>query len=227
MTKVKVCGIKTIESAEAASKNGAAFIGFIFFKKSRRYIDPIDAAKIVRHISTIAPSIDLIDPSINATINPSVKTVGVFVDEKSDAVNEIADRVGLDYVQLHGRETDEYARRIERPIIKAWRFGDNFDVRLANEYPCAIVLLDSFVKGQAGGTGQLFNWTAAARLTVGLTKPLLIAGGISIENVSTAIEIFQPFGVDVSGSLEIDGVKSIDRIEKFLRAVRSMNEVKD
>ena len=75
----------------------------------------------------------------------------------------------------------------------------------------------------AGGTGQLFNWTAAARLTAGLSKPLMIAGGISIENVGTAIDMFRPFGVDVSGSLEIDGVKSVELIEKFMSAVRSID----
>ena len=132
MLKIKICGIRTEEAAEAASSNGAAFIGFIFFDRSRRYIAPTDAARISKKF-------------------PSIKKVGVFVDERSDVVNSIADRVGLDYVQLHGSETSEYAATIERPIIKAWRFGDNFDVQSANEFPCEIVLLDSFVKGQAGG----------------------------------------------------------------------------
>ncbi|MBR1581035.1 MAG: phosphoribosylanthranilate isomerase [Selenomonadaceae bacterium] len=204
MTKVKICGIKTIEAAEAAVEHGAAFIGFIFFDRSRRYVEPNVAAEICRRVH-------------------GVKKVGVFVDEASDAVNVIADRVGLDYVQLHGRETSDYARAIERPIIKAWRFGDNFDVRSADEFPCDIILLDSYIKGMAGGTGQLFNWTAAARLTAGLSKPLMIAGGISIENVGTAIDMFRPFGVDVSGSLEIDGVKSVELIEKFMSAVRSID----
>lgn len=209
MLKVKICGIKTSEAAEAAAINGAGFIGFIFFDRSRRYIDPSDAARIARHVSSV---------------NPSVKTVGVFVDERSDVVNSIADRVGLDYVQLHGRETIEYAATIERPIIKAWRFGDNFDVQSAEEFPCEIILLDSFVKGQAGGTGQLFNWTAAATMTAQLTKPLLIAGGISIDNVSTAAEMFRPYGVDVSGSLEIEGEKSVELIKAFLKTVRELGE---
>ena len=202
MIKVKICGIKTIEAAEAAAEHGAAFIGFIFFDRSRRYVEPNVAAEIGRRV-------------------PRVKKVGVFVDEASDAVNAIAERVGLDYVQLHGHETVDSARKIERPIIKAWRFGDNFDVRAADEFPCKIILLDSYIKGMAGGTGQLFNWTAAARLTSRLSKPLMIAGGISIENVGTAIDMFRPFGLDVSGSLEIDGVKSVELIEKFMSAVRS------
>ena len=203
MTKVKICGIKTLEAAAAAAEHGADFIGFIFFERSHRYIDPRGAAEIARRVS-------------------GVKKVGVFVDEPIEVVNSIADRVRLDYVQLHGHENADYALKIERPIIKAWRFGDNFDVQSANDFPSEIVLLDSFIKGKVGGTGQLFNWTAAAQLTERLKKPLLIAGGISAENVSTAIEMFRPFGIDVSGSLEIDGEKSVELIEKFLRAVRSI-----
>ena len=203
MIKVKICGIKTLDAAQVAMDNGADFLGFIFFARSRRYIEPNAAAEIARKCS-------------------GVKRVGVFVDEKPDVVNSIAERVGLDYIQLHGNETVEYASKIERPIIKAWRFGDNFDRRIANEFPCDIILLDSFVRGQAGGTGQLFNWTAAARLTSELKKPLLIAGGISTENVSTAVEIFQPYGIDVSGSLEVDGEKSAAKIEQFMRVVHSI-----
>ncbi|MBQ9479323.1 MAG: phosphoribosylanthranilate isomerase [Selenomonadaceae bacterium] len=199
--KVKICGIKTIEAAEAAAEHGADFIGFIFFDRSRRYVEPNVAAEIGRRVS--------------------IKKVGVFVDAPVEEINAIVERVGLDYVQLHGHETVDSARKIERPIIKAWRFGDNFDVRAANEFPCEIILLDSYIKGMAGGTGQLFNWTAAARLTSRLSKPLMIAGGISIENVGTAIDMFRPFGLDVSGSLEIDGVKSVELIEKFMSAVRS------
>lgn len=205
MIKVKVCGIKTVEAARAAVDCGASFIGFIFFDKSHRYIDPRGAADIAGSVE-------------------GAKTVGVFVDERVDVINSIADRVGLDYVQLHGNESADCALKIERPIIKAWRFGDNFSIEAANDYPCEMILLDSYVKGQAGGTGQIFNWTAAARLTVGLTKPLLIAGGITSENVSTAIEMFRPFGVDVSGSLEVDGEKSVEMIKKFFRAVRSMED---
>lgn len=205
MVKVKICGIKTVEAARAAVDNGASFIGFIFFKGSRRYIDPRGAAEIARSIK-------------------GVKKVGVFVDERADVINSTADCVGLDYVQLHGDESAEYALEIERPIIKAWRFGDNFDVQSANDYPCEIVLLDSYVKGQAGGTGQIFNWTAAARLTAQLKKPLLIAGGITASNVSTAIEIFRPYGVDVSGSLEVDGAKSVELIKKFFGALRSTED---
>ena len=203
MIAVKICGIKTLDAAQAVVECGADFLGFIFFDRSRRYITPDDAARIARKCSDI-------------------KRVGVFVDEAPDTVNRIAERVGLNYVQLHGNETAEYAARIERPIIKAWRFGENFDVDIANAFPCDIILLDSYVKGQAGGTGQLFNWTAAARLISRLTKPLLIAGGISIENVATAAAIFQPYGVDVSGSLEIDGVKSVAKIKEFMRAARAI-----
>ena len=200
MTRVKICGIRTLEAAIEAERGGADYIGFIFYPKSHRYIKPADAAKIAQNII-------------------KCKKVGVFVDEQVTIVNEISERVNLDYVQLHGHEDEDYAKKINRPIIKAWRYGDGFNVEDANKFPCELILLDSFIKGKAGGTGQTFNWNAAAEETKKLKKPVLIAGGISVDNVSEVIKIFSPFGVDVSGSLEINGIKSIDKIQKFLKFI--------
>ena len=201
--KVKICGIRTPEAAKAAEAGGADFIGFIFFSGSSRYIEPEQAKKIAGEIT-------------------GPKKVGVFVDESPGRVNAIARLVGLDYVQLHGHEDISYAAAMERPIIKAWRFGDGFSAGLANAYPSEIVLLDSFAKGQMGGTGQTFAWREAADEAGQVTKPLLIAGGISIRNVKEAAEIFRPFGVDVSGSLEEDGQKSPRRIGEFLCYVKNL-----
>ena len=121
---------------------------------------------------------------------------------------------------MHGSETAEYAKKICRPIIKAYRYGDGFSVDAANNFPCEFVLIDSFVKGAAGGTGKSFDWLSSAREINKITKPVFIAGGISIENFAEAAEIFNPYALDVSGSLEIDGVKSVAKIENFLREVR-------
>ncbi len=201
--KVKICGIRTLEAAKAAEAGGADFVGFIFYPGSSRYIEPEQARKIAGEIT-------------------GPKKVGVFVDEDPAQVNEIARLVGLDYVQLHGHEDISYAAAMERPIIKAWRFGDGFSAGMANAYPSEIVLLDSFAKGQMGGTGQTFAWREAADEAGQVTKPLLIAGGISIRNVKEAAEIFRPFGVDVSGSLEEDGQKSPQRIGEFLCYVKNL-----
>lgn len=198
--RVKMCGMQTLAAARAAEAAGADYIGFIFAQGSRRYVAPETAHEIAREMQR-------------------VKKVGVFVDAPMAEVNQIADAVGLDYVQLHGHETAEIARMAERPVIKAYRYGDDFDAETANVYPAEIILVDTYVKGAAGGTGLTFRWQEAAREIARVTKPVLIAGGITAANVREAVETFHPFGIDVSGGLEEDGVKSKAKITAFMAAV--------
>ncbi len=203
--KIKICGIKTLTAAQAVENYGSDFIGCIFYKKSRRYISPELAAQILKPLKR-------------------VKKVGVFVNEKVSVVNEISALVNLDYVQLHGNENADYAAQIHKPIIKAYRFNENFNVDDANNFPCEFILIDSFVKGQVGGTGQTFNWENSADKISQITKPIFIAGGISLENFSDAARIFKPYALDVSGSLEIDGEKSVDKIKSFMTATKNFGE---
>lgn len=198
---IKICGIKTAAAARAVENFGADFIGCIFYRKSRRYTSPETAAEILRPLK--------------------IKKVGVFVDETSATVNRIAETVELDYVQLHGHESAEYAAEISAPIIKAYRYGENFSADAANNFPCEFVLVDAFVSGAAGGTGTTFDWNRAAVEVAKVSKPVFIAGGISQDNFSAAAEIFKPFALDVSGSLEVNGEKSPALIESFLRAVKN------
>lgn len=199
--KIKICGIKTLEAARAAEAFGADYIGFVFLKGRRRYIEPEAAAEIAKNIK-------------------SAMKVGVFVDETPDYVNQTARICGLDYVQLHGHEDEKYASQIKFPIIKAYRYGENFSVEQADSFPAEIILIDSFVKGKAGGTGTSFNWHEATEGLKGLKKPFMVAGGISKENALDAIKIFSPYGLDVSGSLEINGEKSPELIREFLCSVK-------
>ena len=196
--RVKMCGMKTVSAALAAEEADADYIGFVFAEKSRRFIAPKAAQEIARELR-------------------HAQKVGVFVDAPMDEVNAIAALVGLDYVQLHGHETAETARGSERPVIKAYRYGDDFDVDAANKYPAEIILVDSYLQGAAGGTGTVFAWQEAAREIARITKPVLIAGGITAENVGEAAVIFHPFGVDVSGGLEEQGEKSEEKIRAFMR----------
>ena len=196
--RVKMCGMKTVSAALAAEEAGADYIGFVFAEKSRRFVAPKAAQEIVRELR-------------------HAQKVGVFVDAPMDEVNAIAALVGLDYVQLHGHETAETARGSERPVIKAYRYGDDFDVDAANKYPAEIILVDSYLQGAAGGTGTVFAWQEAAREIARITKPVLIAGGITAEDVGEAAVIFHPFGVDVSGGLEEQGEKSEEKIRAFMR----------
>lgn len=203
MLNVKICGIKTVEAAIEADRNGADFIGFIFYRKSSRFVNPFKAAEIAKSIKC--------------------KKVGVFVDESAGVVNGVIRLVGLDYVQLHGNEDAKYAAKIRQvPIIKAWRYTDDLDMRVVNNYPCDMILLDSFVKDRFGGTGKTFDWHKASLETRKLTKPFFIAGGISKQNVQEVIKVFIPYGVDVSGSLEFKGVKSTNRIREFMDWVNNI-----
>ena len=203
--RVKMCGMKTLAAARAAEAAGADYIGFIFAKGRRRYITPEAAREIVREMSR-------------------VKTVGVFVDAPMNEVNEIAAFVGLDYVQLHGHESAEAARQAEHPVIKAYRYGDDFSVEEANAYPAEIILVDSYVRGTAGGTGTTFPWEEAAREIARVGKPVLIAGGITAENAREAMAMFRPFGLDVSGGIEENGAKSEAKIRAFMEAVRALRD---
>lgn len=199
---IKICGIKDIEAARAAGEAGADFIGFILSPVSRRYIEPEKAAEICRGVGRI-------------------KKVGVFVNSAAEYVNNTAKLCGLDYVQLHGRESADYAAQIEYPLIKAFRYGDDFSPEAANSYPAEIILLDSFTKDEWGGTGRAFGWKEAAIEAGRLTKPFFVAGGISMENALEAIRIFNPAGLDASGSLEDDaGNKSPEKIRDYIELLK-------
>lgn len=199
--KVKICGLRTEEAVLAAEDAGADFLGFIFYEKSHRHVLPEEVRELTKHVQC-------------------AKTVGVFVDAPLDAVKAAADFCSLDFVQLHGHESAAYARAVCRPVIKAFRWGDDFSAEEANDYPAEIILLDSFSKDAVGGTGQRFRWREAAEETARLEKPLLVAGGIASGNVREAEEVFCPYGVDVSGSLEIEKWKSVERIREFMAVVQ-------
>ena len=196
---VKMCGLRSREAAEAAAYAGADFLGFVFWPRSRRYVEPQAAREIGQGLGA--------------------KRVGVFVDEVPERVNEIAEMAGLDYIQLHGHEGAAYAERLCRPVIKAYRYGEDFTAEAANAFPAEIILLDSGAGGLPGGTGQAFAWREAAAEARRVEKPLLVAGGINPANVAEALDIFRPYGVDVSGSLEEQGEKSPRLMREFMAAV--------
>ena len=201
MMRAKLCGMKTLLAAKVAEEAGADFIGFIFWKQSQRYISPERAAVISSQIH-------------------QARRVGVFVDEDIDSLNAIARQVNLDYVQLHGHEDADYARRVERPVIKAYRYGDDFSVAAANAFPAELILVDAFRPGLVGGTGESFDWRAAAEEIAAIHKSVLIAGGINAQNVHEVEKIFHPFAVDVSGSLEVNHQKSIRLIKTFMKKIK-------
>lgn len=187
-------------AAVAAADAGADAIGFVF-APSRRRVTVEEARRIA------------------AALPPFVTKVGVFVDEDPHRVREIADAVRLDAVQLHGAETPAYAAALGLPAIKAFRMRDAGSADGMRGYRVAAFLLDSFEPDVAGGTGKPFNWALAAGLAA--PAPLILAGGLTPENVREAIDIVRPFGVDVSSGVESGGRKDPGKIREFVARVRN------
>lgn len=184
----------------AAKNLGADLIGFVFAESKRRIAVPA-AVNIARKVAGIGK-------------------VGVFVDQPLAVVQEIAELCGLDYVQLHGKETPEYCRQIKTPVIKALRVDDHFNPALLKDYQVDWLLLDSFVPGQVGGTGVAFDWRQTREAVGQIKTRFLLAGGLTQSNVTEAIRVLQPGGVDVSGGVESDGRKDVEKIGRFISAVK-------
>lgn len=145
----------------------------------------------------------------------------MFVDAPLEEVNEVAHECRLDFVQLHGSESPEYCRKVKYPIIKAFRVEDTFIAADADQYKADYILCDSFVPGYSGGTGITFDWKKASNSLQLIKTPVLVAGGLTMENVTNAVSILKPAGVDVSGGVETGGLKDAEKIRQFIRAARA------
>ncbi|WP_426209685.1 phosphoribosylanthranilate isomerase [Pseudomonas sp. TWR2-1-1] len=201
----KICGITCIDDALAAVNAGADAIGFVFYAKSPRSVTAQQARGII------------------AALPPFVTTVGLFVNATACELNETLDAVPLDLLQFHGDETPEQCEGYHRPWIKALRVKAGDDIAAAcKAYARASgILLDTYVEGVPGGTGQAFDWSLIPQ---GLSKPIILAGGLSAGNVAQAIAQVRPYAVDVSGGVEKSkGIKDHDRIRAFMQAVRATN----
>jgi len=197
MVKVKICGITSLEDALTAVEAGADALGFVFYSASPRQILPDQAAEIIRHLP------------------PFVQTVGLFVNEEPATVHATADRCGLDIVQLHGEETPAYCSSIRRRVIKAFRVKDFTSLDELLRYHVAGYLLDAWSPAARGGTGQTFNWEIAAE-AVRRGRPIVLAGGLTPENVAESIRQVRPYGVDVSSGVEsAPGRKDAAKIRCF------------
>lgn len=202
MVKVKICGITRLEDAMAACDNGVDALGFVFYAKSPRYI----ASKLARDIIEKLP--------------PFVSTVGLFVNPTVEEVTEAIAETHLDLLQFHGDETEAFCRQFSRPYIKAIRMAPDLDLHKEIEkFPCARgILLDAYDPQLYGGTGRAFEWN---RVQAGLSKPVIVAGGLTPANVEQAIRQTRPWGVDVSGGVEQSkGIKQRDLIEAFMRGAK-------
>ncbi len=216
MTRVKICGLKEEVHALAAAEAGADFIGLVF-APSNRQVTPTQAERIATAVKATGQAVEM---------------VGLFVNEPAGTVNEVADFCRLDRVQLSGDETWEYCREIKRPLIKVLRVSRKHSAERLGDILAEgakvlgdkqfIFSLDAHVKGKYGGTGVTFNWSVARQIAG--RYPIIIAGGLTPENVARAIAQSTPWGVDVSSGVEVNGVKHTARIRAFTNAVRRADD---
>ena len=196
--KVKVCGMTSLKDALVAVEVGADAVGFIFYKKSLRSV----TMKTVREIVLELP--------------PFVDTVGVFVDETAEQINKIADYCNLDIIQLHGDESPTFCKKIRRKVIKAFRIKDMQSVKKLSSFQVSGFLLDTFSENLHGGTGKVFDWNLA--LPAKKFGPVIMAGGLTPNNVQQAVRQIRPYGVDVCSGVESEpGIKDHKKVRAFLK----------
>ena len=200
--KVKICGITNLEDAQFACELGADAIGFIFYKKSRRFIEFENAEAI-----------------IDSLPYPVLK-VGVFVNEDFQIINKISEEIKLTTVQLHGEESSEYVCKILLPVWKAFRINNEFDFKILEEYKNCSLMFDTFSNSEYGGTGKTFNWDL---IPADLRSKIILAGGISSQNIELIYKEVSPAWVDVSSSLEIQpGKKDEKKLKDFFKLINKL-----
>jgi phosphoribosylanthranilate isomerase len=202
-TAVKICGITRVEDALAAARAGAHAIGLVFYEPSPRYVQPGRAAEIVR------------------ALPPFITTVGLFVDAPATVVRAVLSQAAVQLLQFHGAESPEYCGQFGRPYVKTVRMKAEVDLlQYARDYQDAkALLLDSYVEGLHGGSGAAFDWDL---IPAGLPLPVILSGGLTVENVGAAVRRVRPSAVDVSSGVEsAKGVKDAAKIAAFIKGVRN------
>ena len=205
--KTKICGITNPVDALAALEAGAEMLGFNFYARSPRYVQPAEARRIIE------------------VLPEGVECVGVFVNEvEPEVVERVAREAGIGAVQLHGEETHEFCRALRGlKTIKALRVGPVYTAEAAAAYPTDAVLLDAYVAGEWGGTGHTFDW-ALARRTREVVLRLFLAGGLNPENIAEAVAAVRPYAVDVCSGVETSpGRKSPQLMRRFVERVREVD----
>ena len=197
MTRIKLCGLSRPWDIEAANRLKPEYIGFVFAKKSRRYVTPERAEELKRLLA------------------PGIKAVGVFVNEMPETAAGLLNSGVIDIAQLHGDEDEDYINRLrliaDKPIIKAFRIRTAGDILYAEQSTADYILFDS-----GAGTGTVFDW----KLIRDVKRPYFLAGGLLPDNVENAVNSLRPYAVDVSSGIETDGAKDETKMAAFVAAVR-------
>jgi phosphoribosylanthranilate isomerase len=202
MTKIKICGITNFRDAVKSLDCGADALGFIFYEKSKRYISPPEAQKIIKELP------------------PFVTKVAVFVDCPFRQIIKITSELFINAIQLHGSETPEFCAKFSYPVIKALRIKDSIDILQVDSFATQTILFDTYSESDYGGTGKSFNWKVLEKLNT--DKKIILSGGLNPGNIEKAITTVRPYGVDVSSGVETSpGIKDHKKIKKFIEAVKN------
>ena len=206
MTRIKICGITREQDVLTVANGGADALGLVFYEKSPRHVNLEHAAKLARDVP------------------PFVTVVGLFVNPSTEYVREVLSKVSLDVLQFHGEETPEFCVQFGRPYLKAIRVKAGVDLlQCASRYASAQgLLLDAFVEGTHGGTGESFDWSIIPH---DLPLPVILSGGLHAGNVAAAIKQVQPYAVDVSSGVEATGVEPAKGIKDAAKVAAFVNEV--
>ncbi|HMP81258.1 MAG TPA: phosphoribosylanthranilate isomerase [Verrucomicrobiota bacterium] len=205
--KVKICGITNESDALAAAQAGADLVGFMFYEQSPRRVSIETASKIARNLP------------------PHVVKVGVFVDPDEDLVMRAIQRCGVSLLQFHGNESPGFCTQFGLMSMKAFRIRDEQSIGALANYSTDAWLLDAFTPGKLGGTGETFNWRLAVKAR-NLGRPIFLAGGLTPENVASAVREVQPYGVDVSSGVEsAPGQKDHDKVRRFIANAKAEQSV--
>ena len=200
--RIKICGITRLEDAEQAVSLGVDALGFVFFMRSPRYIEPTVAADIIRKLP------------------PFVTKVGLFVNAAMDHVKEISEATQIDLIQYHGDETPSFCAESPRSWVKAIRVRDGMDFagEFARYRDASAIFLDGYDSHLYGGTGRQVDWKAIPKA---FPSPMILAGGLTVENVEQAINIARPYAVDVSSGIEAsEGIKDAVKMRRFVEKVK-------
>jgi phosphoribosylanthranilate isomerase len=199
---VKICGITNVADGHAAAEAGADALGFVFCEQSPRHVTVDAAAEIIRQLPTL------------------VVKVGVFVDAPADLVLRAVSDCGLNLLQFHGNEPPDYCLQFGVMSMKAFRIRDADSLTDLANYPTDAWLLDAYTPGKLGGTGEMFNWDLAVQARA-RGRPIFLAGGLTPENVGSAVAKVQPYGVDVSSGVEAaPGKKDVAKVKAFIAAAK-------
>ena len=222
MTNVKICGLRTLSDATIAMQEGADFIGFVFVQNVTRQINVSTAKKIIKQTKK------LLQP------DAQLKFVGLFVNEQIDQINQIINECELDYVQLCGNETPTQWKSLNTNVIKQQKIPPSIAEELTIDEEMIIrdaemiyssgakILIDADVQGKHGGTGVLSDWDLASKISA--KYPVILAGGLTPRNVSNAIQVVNPWGVDVSSGVESNSQKDPEKIAQFIKNSKTLIE---